>query len=73
MRFDTRVRPVVGLRATLGRLAATTPPRQPDRLRLTVSPPSGAAGVVMIDGWVAHRIALTVAKLPGPPIGKAER
>jgi hypothetical protein len=29
-------------------------------------PVAPTACVVMIDGWLTHRVALTVAKLPGP-------
>ncbi|MGH3549424.1 MAG: hypothetical protein ACRDQU_15225 [Pseudonocardiaceae bacterium] len=49
MRFGTRTPPMVGLRATLSRLAATTPTKSARPLSW------------VIDGWVAHRVALTVA------------
>lgn len=67
MRFDTRALPMVGPARHLGRLAATTPPRQPDRPHPTGGPPTAGptAGGVVIDGRVAHGVALTVAKLPG--------
>ncbi|MGH3686321.1 MAG: hypothetical protein ACRDRU_15500 [Pseudonocardiaceae bacterium] len=50
MLFDTRGLPMVGLLAALGRLAATT---------------TTAVRPAAPDGGVAHRVALTVAKLLG--------
>jgi hypothetical protein len=50
MPFGMRVLPRVGLLAALGRLAATT---------TTAIRPAAP------DGGVAHRVVLTVAKLPG--------
>jgi hypothetical protein len=53
---------MVGLPATVGRLTAT-----PDH-DIGVAhggPTLGAAGVLVIDGRVAHRVELTVAELPG--------
>ena len=50
MPFGMRVLPRVGLLAALGRLAATT---------------TTAVRPAAPDGGVAHRVALTVAKLPG--------
>ena len=49
MRFGPRVLPMVGLLAALSRLAATT---------------TTAVRPAAPDGGVAHRVALTVAKLP---------
>ena len=73
MRFGTRVLPMVDLRATLGRLAATTPTTAAPTAAPDGGPTAGpTAGVVVIDGQMAHRVALTMTKLPGPD-GKDER
>lgn len=57
MPFDTRVPPMVGLPLPWAGWPLR-PQRQPDRRHPT-------AAVVVIDGRVAHRLALTVSELPG--------
>ena len=58
MRFGTRVLPMVGLLAVLDRVAATA---------------TRAAGAVVVNGRVVHRVELTVIKLSESLIGKDER
>lgn len=71
MRFPMQALLMAGLRATCGGLAATTPSRHRPHPR--VRPPSGAAGLVVIDGQVAHRIAPTMGRVPQGPDGKGEK
>jgi hypothetical protein len=60
MRFDTRALPMVRLLAR---------PAAPDG-----GPTAGPTAVVVVsDGWVAHRVTLTVAKFQGTSSGKDER
>jgi hypothetical protein len=59
MRFDTRTLPMVGLLATRVGWPLQLPPRQPTGHTRRWAH-RGA------DGRVAHRVALTVAKLPAP-------
>jgi hypothetical protein len=64
---------MVGLRATLGRLAATTPHHDTGRTRKRAHPRVRPVSWV-IDGGVAHRVALTVGQFPGSQMdGRDER